>query len=76
MQELIKTGIVRSDEAKRIGDEESTNVFGSNWWMPLKWAIEILNRSQKDGLLTNAPGYSHMGTITHHSMGHHQRVGL
>jgi len=60
MYELVKTGIVRSDEAMRIGDEESTNVFASNWWMPLKWAIELLNRAHKEGLVTSAPGYSHM----------------
>ena len=60
MQEMIKTGIVRADEALRIGDEESVNIFASNWWMPLKWAIEVLQKAQKDGLVTNAPGYSHM----------------
>ena len=60
MHELIKTGILRADEAVRIGEEESINVFGSNWWMPLKWAIEVLQKAQKDGLVTNAPGFSHM----------------
>ena len=55
MQEMIKTGIVRADEALRIGDEESVNIFASNWWMPLKWAIEVLQKAQKDGLVTNAP---------------------
>jgi len=60
MHDLIKTGILRADEAGRIGEEESVNVFASNWWMPLKWAIEILQKAQKDGLVTNAPGFSHM----------------
>ena len=25
----------------RLGDEESPEMYGSNWWMPLKWNIEI-----------------------------------
>ena len=60
MDELVKTGIVRHDEVSRIGDEECTNVFLSNWWMPLKWAIEILNKAKDGGLVPNAPGFSHM----------------
>ena len=60
IDELVKTGIVRHDEVSRIGDEECTNVFLSNWWMPLKWSIEILNKAKDDGLVPNAPGYSHM----------------
>ena len=36
MQDLVATGIIRTDEASRIGDEEMPDVHGSNWWMPLK----------------------------------------
>ena len=60
MQDLVATGIVRLDEAARIGDEESPFVHGSNWWMPLKWAIEILTIAKKDGLIGNVPGFSHL----------------
>ena len=60
MCELVKTGIVRSDEAVRIGDEESSEVYGSNWWIPLKWAIEILTNAHRDGYITSAPGYAHL----------------
>merc|ERR1719320_362181 len=44
----------------RIGEEGSANIFDSNWWIPIKWAIEIMNNAQKEGLVQNAPGYSHM----------------
>jgi hypothetical protein len=49
MHELVKNGIVRSDEAGRIGEEESSNIFSSNWWMPLKWSVEILHKANKKG---------------------------
>ena len=66
MEELLKTGLVRSDELLRLGDEETNNIFLSNWWIPLKWAIEILNKAKEDGLVPNVPGYSHLlGRITH-----------
>ena len=60
MDEMIKTGIVRTDEADRIGDEESPQMHGSNWWMPLKWSVDILTSAKEEGLVTNAPGFSHM----------------
>ena len=62
---LVKTGIVRPDEAMRIGNEESTEVYGSRWWIPLKRAIEILTRAKKEGYITSAPVYSHiMGRLS------------
>ena len=60
MFELVKTGIVRTDEAMRIGNEESTDMYGSRWWILLKWAIEVLTRAKKDRFITSAPGYSHI----------------
>ena len=34
---------MRPDEAARIGDETSGEMYGSNWWLPLKvrkeWSI-------------------------------------
>ena len=56
MFELVKTGIVRSDEAIRIGDEESVEMHGSRWWLPLKWNIELLSTAKHEGFITNAPG--------------------
>ena len=38
MQELIRTGLIRPDEAERVGEESSHEMYGSNWWMPLKWS--------------------------------------
>jgi len=58
MHEVIRTGLVRPDEAKRIGEEDSTQMYGSNWWMPLKWSTDILARAQRDGIIKSAPGYS------------------
>ena len=60
MTGLIQTGIVRSDEALRIGNEESKEVYGSRWWLPLKWAIEVLTRAKREGYITSSPGYSHL----------------
>ena len=65
MIELIKTGIVRADEARRIGKEESAEMYGSRWWIPIKWAVEVLNTAKREGFITNQPGYSHiMGRLS------------
>ena len=32
MATLVKTGIIRSDEALRIGNEEARTMFGSRYW--------------------------------------------
>ena len=65
MIELIKTGIVRADEARRIGKEESASMYGSRWWIPIKWAIEVLNTAKREGFIPNQPGYSHiMGRLS------------
>jgi len=60
MAELVRTGIVRSDEAARIGDEHSLDMLESNWFIPLKWSVEVLKGAQKEGLIKTPPGYSHM----------------
>merc|ERR1711892_915201 len=41
MHELVRTGLVRSDEAARIGIEDCSQVLSSNWWLPIKWSVEI-----------------------------------
>jgi len=58
MQELIRTGLIRPDEAERVGEESSHEMYGSNWWMPLKWSTEILSKSMQDGLVKSPPGYN------------------
>lgn len=60
MREMVRLGLVRADEAARIGEEDSIEMYGSNWWLPIKWAVEVLNGAQKEGLIKTAPGYSHM----------------
>jgi len=60
MHELVRTGLVRSDEAARIGIEDCSQVLSSNWWLPIKWSVEISNQAKQDGLISNAPGYSHL----------------
>ena len=60
MHELVTAGIVRSDEANRIGNEDSSEVFHSNWWLPIKWSIEISSTARQEGLISSAPGYSHL----------------
>ena len=56
MAELVRTGIVRSDEANRIGEEDSLDMFESNWFIPLKWSVEVLKGAQKEGLIKTPPG--------------------
>ena len=46
MSELVKIGIIRNDEAERIGKEELPDPDQSNWWMPLKWTMEILSKEE------------------------------
>lgn len=58
MQELVRTGLIRPDEAERVGEETSHEIYGSNWWMPLKWCTEILSGSLKDGVIKSPPGYN------------------
>ena len=45
MDNLITLGILRDDEADRIGEEEVDKIGkhgGSNWWLPIKWSIDII----------------------------------
>ena len=56
MAELVRTGIVRSDEAHRIGEEDSLDMFESNWFIPLKWSVEVIKGAQKEGLIKTPPG--------------------
>ena len=57
MAEIVQTGVMRQDEADRIGDENSLQMYGSKWWLPLQWSTEILTRAQQEGLVRNAPGF-------------------
>eukprot|EP00092_Neocalanus_flemingeri_P010264 GFUD01011060.1.p1 GENE.GFUD01011060.1~~GFUD01011060.1.p1 ORF type:complete len:409 (+),score=73.73 GFUD01011060.1:151-1377(+) len=58
MQELIRTGLIRPDEAERVGDEDSHEMYGSNWWMPLKWCAELLSKAMQEGEVKSPPGYN------------------
>jgi len=61
MDHLVTTGLVRKDEAARIGDEEEEEMQrhgGSNWWLPIKWSIDIIRKAQIDGRFENPPSYS------------------
>ena len=58
MQEMIRTGLIRPDEAERVGEESSHEMYGSNWWMPLKWCAEILSKAMQDGVVKSPPGYN------------------
>ena len=60
MQEVMRTGLARPDEAARIGDEDQEAVYESNWWMPLQWSAEILADSHKRGLVVSQPAYANI----------------
>jgi len=61
MEQIVNTGLVREDEAARIGEEEEDDMQrhgGSNWWLPIKWSIDILRKAQLDGRFENPPSYT------------------
>jgi len=41
-----------------LGTENSAEMYGSNWWMPLQWATSLITQAQGDGLIKSAPGFS------------------
>ncbi|XP_023337745.1 bestrophin-1 [Eurytemora carolleeae] len=57
MKEVVNSGLVRQEEADRIGDEDNWDMYASNWAMPLQWSLEIVHKAQQDGYITSAPGY-------------------
>jgi len=58
MQEVMRTGLMRPDEQGRIGEEDHTQMYESNWWMPIQWSAEILSDAQKKGLVVSAPAFN------------------
>ena len=57
-QEIMRTGLMRPDEAARIGDETSGEMYGSNWWLPLKVRKERSNLKLYMNLRTNIVKHS------------------
>ena len=57
-QDIIRTGLMRPDEAERIGSEASWEIYESNWWLPLKWSTEIVGQAWQEGNIKVAPGYN------------------
>ena len=57
-QEIIRTGLMRPDEAARIGDEASWDIYESNWWLPLKWSTELVCQAMTEGKIKIPPGYN------------------
>ena len=35
-------------------------IHRSNWWLPLKWSIEVIVSAKEGELITNTPGFSHL----------------
>jgi len=58
MQEVVRCGLARPDEAHMLGTETSAEMYGSNWWMPMQWATSLITGAQGDGLIKSAPGFS------------------
>ena len=45
----------------KIGEEgpDAIEQHGkSNWWLPIKWSINIVRQSQMEGRFENAPSYT------------------
>jgi len=61
MDYLVTTGLVRKDEAVLIGEEKPEDLHrhgGSNWWLPIKWSVDIIRTAQIDGRFVNPPSYT------------------
>jgi len=61
IDDIVNEGLVRQDEADRIGDEEEEDIQrhgGSNWWLPIKWSIDIIASAQREGRFVNPPSYT------------------
>jgi len=61
IQSIVEFGLLRKDEADRIGEEDEEDMLrhgGSNWWLPIKWSIDIIKRARKEGRFANPPSYS------------------
>jgi len=58
MQEVVRCGLARPDEAAQLGAENCTGMYGSNWWMPLQWATMLLGEANCEGRVKSAPGYA------------------
>ena len=61
IQSIVEFGLLRKDEADRIGEEDEEDVQrhgGSNWWLPIKWSIDIIKKARKEGRFTNPPSYA------------------
>jgi len=63
IEKLIETKLVRKTEVELIGDEASDKIQkhgGSNWWLPIKWSLDLVREAQKDGRMSVAPAYSNL----------------
>jgi len=61
IQSIVEFGLLRKDEADRIGEEDEEDVQrhgGSNWWLPIKWSIDIIKKARKEGRFANPPSYA------------------
>jgi len=54
---VIRTGLVRPDEAALIGAEDSGDMYDTNWNLPLKWATELCSKAVSDQHMKFAVGY-------------------
>ena len=60
MEHLVTASLVRKDEAAVIGEENPEDMKsygGSNWWLPIKWSIDIIGKAQVDGRIQNPVSY-------------------
>jgi len=61
MDQIVETGLARADEMARIGEEEEEDLQrhgGSNWWLPIKWSLDIIKKHQ--GRFANPPAYTNL----------------
>jgi len=63
MRNLINSNLLREDEALLLGNEDAGVLGehgGSNWWMPLKWAIALVTQANTDDRVNCAPIYANI----------------
>ncbi len=58
IQALVESGLIRPDEAARLGPATpAQGKYALRWWLPLHWTTEIIHSAQAEGLINNPPGY-------------------
>ena len=63
MEDIVAKGLARPDEKAKIGEEEENDIQvhgGSNWWLPIKWSLDITKKAGQENRFANPPSYTNL----------------